>query len=642
MIDHNKFQSVIKNAFNRVSTFKNTPWYNETNVKSKKKIEIEDINVQQSPQIPSWEDNSSNFSDVDYSSSFPLDVSFLSLHTIKTDGKYINYINNGEKSPGIYLDESGSVALFVRMKLVALNDPDICSNSFSYTAYPTDTSDNLLLENAYNFNYNSQLNVDGIDVFKPYNYTLEYYDDVTNSFVTLDHSDNWIFDNDTGIIVFETQPTNTNLYFTFVKYIGVQGLENLLYYKDGKIGIGNKYPQYELDISGSVDITGNLDIGDKLTINNDVLFIDNSYVGINTDDPQYELDVSGSVIIDGDLSINCGIGPGFFPIGAIIMWPTCDFPDGYGKWLLCDGSVVSSTEYPDLSNVLGSVEGITLPDFQDNYVKMPDSGTTKSFSTSGENVSYFKLQENHVPDHTHTSTHTHDISDSGHTHQTNAHSHDISDNGHFHETKAHSHTISDNGHTHKLDKHTHNISDNGHTHEIPVHVHSINDQEHTHEITKWNANVSDSGGNTAGGGNIYGVGYSNVDADYGSDADTGYSVDDTDTQYRANMNTQSSDSVEYNISLVANNDNTTTEVDSIFTIGSDVLDRSATTQASSSINVGDSSDNDTSNSSSNLTVGNISGSTDISSSVQGSSNDDLSLDISGLPHSTAFFFIRAK
>ena len=644
MIDHNKFQNVIKNAFNRVSTFKNTPWYNETNVKSKEKAEIEDINVQQSPQIPIWEENSSNFSNVDYSSSFPLSDSFSSLHTISDS----TYIDSGTKSPGIYLDVSGSVALFVRMKLVALNDPDICSNSISYTAYPTDTSDNLLLENAYNFNYNSQLNItEEIEVFKPYNYTLEYYDTTNDtSFVTLEHSDNWIFDNDTGIIVFEDNPTDIDLdelYFTFVKYIGVQGLENLLYYKDGKIGIGNKDPQFELDISGSVYITGDLVIGDKLTINDDVVFIDNSYVGINTNNPQYELDVSGSVIIEGDLSINSGIGPGFFPIGAIIMWPTNIFPDGYGEWLLCDGSTdISSTDYPDLSNILGSSSGyITIPDFQDNYVKMSDSNAT-SFSISGENVSSFKLEEKHVPDHSHKSNHTHDISDNGHAHQTNAHSHDISDNGHVHQTNAHSHDISDNGHNHTITDHAHDIIDDGHTHEIATHGHNINTNVHIHNIVKYNANVADSG-NTAGGGNVGGVGYTNVEAYYDSGDDSDSTVGDEDTEYNAVASTQNSASVSYDISLASNISQITSTKTLSFTIDNEVLDSSATTFANSSIQVGDSSDNDTSNVSSNLTVGDISGNTDISSNILGGgTNNDLKLDISGLEYTTAFFFIRAK
>ena len=72
-------------------------------------------------------------------------------------------------------------------------------------------------------------------MFKPYNYTLEYYSSNDSSFNTVDHSNgNWTFDNETGIITFEDDPSidlsNGDLYFTFVKYVGVQGLDNLLCY----------------------------------------------------------------------------------------------------------------------------------------------------------------------------------------------------------------------------------------------------------------------------------------------------------------------------------------------------------------------------------------------------------------------------
>ena len=643
MTDHNKFQNIIKNVFNKVSTFKNTPWYNETNIKSKKEIDIKDINVQQSPQIPDWNDSSDN-SLFNLGSDDFASYDFAELHTI-IDG---TYTKNGTKSPGVYLDSSGTVALFVRLKLVALSDPDICSNSISYTAYSRDSSENLLLENAYQFNYNSQINVNSsIPVFKPYNYTLEYSSN-NSSFTTVDHSiGNWIFDNETGIITFEDNPTTINLssgslYFTFVKYIGVQGLENLLYYKNGKIGIGNKDPQSELDVSGSVDITGNLIIGGKLTVDSSVLVVDNSCVGINTNNPQSELDVSGSVNITGDVNIERGIGPGFFPIGAIIMWPTYNFPDGYGTWLLCDGSDnILADDYQDLSNVLGSSGGyITIPNFQDNYVKMSDSNTSNYFSISGENISYYTLEEKDLPDHSHTSNHTHDITDIGHVHQTKEHHHDINDNGHVHQTKAHSHNISDSGHDHTISTHTHDISDSGHTHDIAQHTHEINRSSngHTHTVPRYNL-YFDQLTETSGGGGGTAMPVDGIYFTYNVSNQTA----NTDPEYTVSSVSQDSGSGDYGVSLAENTSNTSSVVSLTFDVSDVVVGGTDTSGPSvSEITVGRNSDGNTTNASYNFSVDQFTGTDTLESTIPTSTYQDLSLDISGLPHTTAFFFIRAK
>ena len=342
MTDHNKFQIIMKKAFDVVSTFKNTPWYNETNGTFKKITEIEDINVNQAPEKPKWSESSLNsttmtalgfdLSDSDFA---PSDSSFTKLHLYDDDTE--TYKDDGGRFPGMYLDESvndssGVVALFVRLKLVAISDPDICSNSISYTAYSRDTSENLILKNAYEFNYNSQLNVSGgIEVFKPYNYTLEYYSSNDSSFNTVDHSDgNWTFDNETGIITFEDDPSlnnsiidlsNGDLYFTFVKYVGLQGIENLIYHKNEKIGIGIQNPRYKLDISGSVNISKDLEINDDLYVDT-TLCVDSSdkRIGINVFDPITDLHVVGNTTISGTLDIGSGVGPGMCPIGTIIMW----------------------------------------------------------------------------------------------------------------------------------------------------------------------------------------------------------------------------------------------------------------------------------------------------------------------------------
>jgi hypothetical protein len=53
------------------------------------------------------------------------------------------------------------------------------------------------------------------------------------------------------------------------------------------------------------------------------------------------------------------------PTGAIIAFMGSTIPDG---WLLCDGSVMTGTDYPDLSTVLyGGVSDFQLPDLRKRF-----------------------------------------------------------------------------------------------------------------------------------------------------------------------------------------------------------------------------------------------------------------------------------
>lgn len=52
------------------------------------------------------------------------------------------------------------------------------------------------------------------------------------------------------------------------------------------------------------------------------------------------------------------------PIGTIVMWAVNSLPTG---WLLCDGTKINKSNYPDLVKVLSgsdSVSSISLPDFR--------------------------------------------------------------------------------------------------------------------------------------------------------------------------------------------------------------------------------------------------------------------------------------
>ena len=131
--------------------------------------------------------------------------------------------------------------LFVRLRLDKMETPS--RDAIAYIKYHNDSSLNSILDNAFQFNYNTQLNVQDsvgnlIAEFKPYSYKLEYSTDglTFNKTVTSDIG-NWFFDFKSGILSFADDPADADdpvdlndgeLYFTFVKYVGPRGLDKLI------------------------------------------------------------------------------------------------------------------------------------------------------------------------------------------------------------------------------------------------------------------------------------------------------------------------------------------------------------------------------------------------------------------------------
>ena len=149
--NRHKFQILMKKAFNVVSTFKNTPWYNETNGTTKKTTKVEDINIETPPLNPVWKDTSVNdLSEYDLSDSdFASDISFTDLH-IYSGGDI--YTTNGERSPGIYLDNTETVALFVRLKLDKMerdSSNNLDPSAIVYTKYSSDDINPLISFSVY-------------------------------------------------------------------------------------------------------------------------------------------------------------------------------------------------------------------------------------------------------------------------------------------------------------------------------------------------------------------------------------------------------------------------------------------------------------------------------------------------------------
>lgn len=215
------------------------------------------------------------------------------------------------------------------------------------------------------------------------------------------------------------------------------------------------------------------------------------------------------------------------PIGAIFPYAGTTAPANY---LICDGSVVSSTAYPTLAAICGSNYGpatastFTLPNLQAR-VPFGYSGGTAQFNTVGKTggaLSVTLLTEN-LPSHTHT-TPAHSHTTQAHTHTVTAHTHSIPNHahtqtvdtagGHTHGTTATTTSGGDHQHDTRVNDGTNFVrtgSANGAvwsgintanlTAQAGGHTHSVSVSEpsaggHTHTITQ-----SQSGGGTSGSGN---------------------------------------------------------------------------------------------------------------------------------------------
>jgi len=247
--DDEMIQILIKKSFQVPATYEQTKWFNEAKGVSRTILEASDINSKTVPTTPIWGDASLNESDLD-SYGIKLDPTqnfaaspYDEIHTF-ADATYLSYSKTISIDPGAYIDYTGTVMLFVKLKLDRMDAPS--ASAIAYTKYHIDSSQNSILDNAYQFNYNQQRNVldssgNFISLFKPYAYYLELSTDggYNCDLLSPDHG-NWFFDFKSGIITFSDDPndssfgadakdvTNGDLYFTFVKYVGPRGLDKLI------------------------------------------------------------------------------------------------------------------------------------------------------------------------------------------------------------------------------------------------------------------------------------------------------------------------------------------------------------------------------------------------------------------------------
>ena len=197
-----------------------------------------------------------------------------------------------------------------------------------------------ILSNSYQYNYNTQLDVSGvsdtISVFKPYNYKLEYSEDSGNTFLTslANSVGNWAFDFKSGIVTFGNDPSddvpsidisNGDLYFTFVKYVGLRGVNNLDTI-NGDLTVGGKIEMNGTDFvlwnasrgggdstsSGRALVHHTIDSSAYSKANSILCINYNSDFGAGTKvngnlgvgiTPTYALDVYGTANISSDLTV---------------------------------------------------------------------------------------------------------------------------------------------------------------------------------------------------------------------------------------------------------------------------------------------------------------------------------------------------
>lgn len=129
-----------------------------------------------------------------------------------------------------------------------------------------------------------------------------------------------------------------------------------------------------------------------------------------------------------------GTSTPLIPVGLIVPWSFSSAPDG---WLLCDGSSISPTVYPELHSLIGG----TLPNIDGSVIVGAGTGsgggasapsgqisggvalasrTVNSLAVSSDNKDTVNVLHSHsLSSHTHPSPHAHDYP---HTHS-NAHTH---------------------------------------------------------------------------------------------------------------------------------------------------------------------------------------------------------------------------
>jgi len=191
-------------------------------------------------------------------------------------------------------------------------------------------------------------------------------------------------------------------YFLFIIFFliitfPIMSEEALTVTEEGNVGIGTETPDEKLDVNGNMNVSGTVTAG-------------------------------GDVVSEGRIKDKTG---DVVPVGTIVAYAgdSIDPPEG---WLYCDGSSVSSLDYPDLYQIISTYFGdgvedgktggagtgdFNIPDLRGMFLRGADNGTGRDpdagarvplyhNGATGDNVG--SSQSDEIESHDHTMNHDHD------------------------------------------------------------------------------------------------------------------------------------------------------------------------------------------------------------------------------------------
>ena len=158
------------------------------------------------------------------------------------------------------------------------------------------------------------------------------------------------------------------------------------------------------------------------------------------------------ILSDGNPAISAAEAAAGIPVGMMMDWPAASAPDG-GDWVLCNGQILTTADYPALHSLIGGTYDDPGDDFQGVQFRVPNlngrSSVAPGGSLGGSLGDKGGRADSNAPSHTHAGpSHNHDMNhghgdgfsvsatQQGHTHSIN-HNHGAAN------------TSKDGGHTHK-------------------------------------------------------------------------------------------------------------------------------------------------------------------------------------------------